>query len=395
MSSTPVPFEVSIPQQKLEGIQNRVKNYPWHLISTFDPTWKHGPPPDQIRQICDYWTTKYDWRKTESTINGLPQFTAAIQGHDIHFVHEKGSGSNPKPLLLIHGWPYSFHSYTGLVERLAHPERFGGKEEDAFSVVVPSLPGFAFSSKPTSIVYLKDVEAIFNTLMTATLGYKTYIAHGGDWGAHLSERLAFHYPESCVGIHITLSCVRHHGAVMCEGKYAEDASEAEKEYAIKEKEIWDEEKAYNLLQQTKPLKLAYAMMESPVGIAAWILEAWNAWSDRRGQSLTEVFSLDVLLDEVMMYLVNDSFNTSMWIYAGFHEEGLMTLPEGEKMRVPVGVLAAPDPVFPMPPQEVLERSREVVLYTKAEKGGHFPFYECPDVVVEELRKYRTIVRGRL
>ncbi|KAF2740952.1 epoxide hydrolase [Polyplosphaeria fusca] len=384
MSSQCTPIQISIPQHKLDYIRKRVQDYPWEAITTFDPSWSYGPPPDELRAICEYWTSRYDWRKTENTINTLSHFKTTIQDQELHFVHEKGSGSNPQPLLLIHGWPYSFHSYTQLIPRLAHPERFGGRVEDACTVVVPSLPGFGFSSKPKGAVHPKHVREILNELMTSVLGYQKYISHGGDWGSYISEWLGFSHPESCIGIHLTMSSVRHHGGRNRTEEYVDGASQIEMELAKKEKELWEGEQAYSLLQCTKPLKLAYAMMDSPVGAAAWILEAFYAWSDLRGMKLTDVYTMEQLLDEVMLYLVTDTFNTSTWIYAGDYESGESTFPEGEKIKVPVGILACPDPVFPMPPKEVLERSRTVTRWRDSTRGGHFPFYEVPDTLVEDL-----------
>ncbi len=392
MTSKPSPFTISIPQSKLDDISNRVNSYPWDTISSFTTSWEYGPPPQDLRKICEHWITNYSWRKTEATINSLPQFTAKVQDLAIHFVHERGSGANPRPLLLIHGWPYSFHSYTHLIPRLAHPEHYGGKEEDAFSVVVPSLPGFGFSKKPKDIMDPPTMGKIFNELMTSVLGYPQYIAHGGDWGSYICELMGFMYPESCVGIYITMSSVRHHGGAPRSRMYVADASDEEIAFAKKENELWTDEKAYNLLQSTRPLKLAYAMHDSPVGVLAYILEAFHAWADLRDKHILEVFDVDRLLDEVMLYLNTDSFGTATWIYTADHKTGTWMLPEGERINVPVGVLDSPDPVFPMPPREVLEKSRDVVQWKTIERGGHFPFYEAEDVLVGELLKFGKATR---
>lgn len=391
MASVSAAFNISIPQQKLDDIQARVRSYPWDVIASFDTSWKHGPPPSDLHKICEHWITNYDWCKAEASVNNLPNFTAKVQSLDIHFIHERGSGSNPRPLLLIHGWPYSFFSYTHLVEQLAHPERFGGKEEDAFSVVVPSIPGFGFSSKPSQPVDPPKIAEIMNELMTSVLGYQTYISHGGDWGSYTSELLAFTCPTNCIGIHITMSSVRHHGGAPRSGDYVENASALEIAFAKREKELWEGEKAYNLLQATRPFKLAY-LMDSPVAVLAYILEAFHTWADLRERSLVEVFGADRLIDEVMVYLVTDTFNTSMWIYTADHKTGTWTLPEGKKIKVPVGVLSLPDPVFPMPPREVLGRSREVVQWKDVDSGGHFPFYEAEHAVVQELLRFGRLIR---
>ncbi|KAF2268177.1 epoxide hydrolase domain protein [Lojkania enalia] len=395
MSSTPAPFQIHIPQEKLNDIQSRIRDFPWQALSSFDNTWAHGPPPSDMRSLCEYWTQEYDWRKTEAAINKLSQFTATVGGLEIHFVHEKGSGPNPQPLLLLHGWPYSFLSYVHLIQRLAHPEHRGGNINNAFTVIVPSLPGFAFSklhsANPTPVPPQKIAE-LMNELMVQVLGYKEYISHGGDWGSYISELLAFRFPQHCIGIHITMSSIRHHGAAPRSGFPVLGASPAELSFAAKEKDIWEKEKAYNMLQSTKPMKIAYAMADSPVGMLAYILEAWGAWADLRGKNLLDKVGRGRLLDEVMVYLVTDSFGTSTWIYTADYKHGSWTLPEGKKIEVPVGVLACPDPVFPMPPREVLERSRWVVAWRDSEVGGHFPFHEVGKVLVEELGQFGEGIR---
>lgn len=386
MSTTAAtPFHVSIPEQKLSSILDRIKSYPWDTIRSFDPTWSSGPPPADLRAICDYWITRYSWRTTEAKINALPNYKAKIQGLDIHFIHEVGSGTNPRPLLLLHGWPYSFYSYIDLVHRLAHPERYGGNADDAFTVVVPSFPGFGFSSIDTPLNPQACCD-IFNALMVHTLGYRTYVSHGGDWGASTSQLLAFYHPENCIGIHITMSVVRHHGGMINSGEYVSDASEEEKRFANNEKRIWEEERAYNLLQSTRPLKLAYAMMDSPVGVAAWILEAWNAWSDLSSHTkkLTDVYSMETLISEVMIYLVTSTSNVSTWIYAADHKNHTWTLPEGKRIKTPTAFIKCPDPVFKLPPRKMLERSHRIVRWRETDRGGHFLMYENPEVVVEEL-----------
>jgi microsomal epoxide hydrolase len=393
MPFQPTPFTVSVNPAKLEYIKSRIANYPWQAITSFDTSWEAGPPPRELKEICNHWATEYNWHTTEATINSLPNFKAQIDGMSIHFVHEKGSGPNPMPLLLLHGWPYTFHSYTHLVEKLAHPERFGDASSPAFTVIVPSLPGFTFSSFLSQPTYPREIAHVMNTLMTEVLGYEKYIAHGGDWGSYTSELLGFHYPESCVGIHITMSSVRHHSGAPRSGDYVADATDEEIAFAKTEKELWGKERSYNELMSTKPLKLNYAMMDSPVGVLAWIAEAFHSWADiRGGEKLTDVVEIDRLLDEVMLYLISDSFNTASWIYTGDYKHGSWTLPEGKRIEVPVGVLASPDPVFPMPPRKVLERSHNVVSWTAAERGGHFPMLENGDVVVQELRRFGNMAR---
>lgn len=390
-TSTIHPFVIDIPDAKLDAIDQRVRAFNWSQWKEPPDAgdWRYGPPADYMRDLCRHWTEHYDWRRHERQMNAVPNFLTNIDGIDLHYVYERGSGSDPMPLLIAHGWPYSFHSYTHLIERLAHPERFGGRVEDAFSVVVPSYPGYDFSAPPGAPMGPRAIGFVFDRLM-ARLGFDRYAVHGGDWGAHITSLLAFHAPERIIGIHSTALAQREAGAEQLTGHVPPGASDEDRAFIEKEYAIWAQEGAYSQIHATKPAKLGYAMFDSPVGVAAWIVEAFHAWSDRRQRAFTDLFSFDQLLTEVMLYLVSDAFPTSTWIYgAKRHEE--MSLPEGQRVTVPTAIAAFPDPVFPVPSLQAVERSHDVVQYTQMPSGGHFPFYEEPDLLVEDLLAFRRRV----
>jgi pimeloyl-ACP methyl ester carboxylesterase len=381
------PFRIEVPQARLDAICDRVRSFEWSKLSqpANGDDWRYGPPADFMWALCDYWATSYDWRVQERVMNAAPQFVADIDGHQIHFVHEPGSGATARPLLIMHGWPYSFHSYAHLVGRLAHPEQFGGDVADAFSVVIPSFPGYGFSSRPSAPLGPRAVAELFNQLMVETLGYRRYVAHGGDWGCYTGSLLGYGHPKHVAGVHVTNLTVRHAGAPPMTGETPLDAGPVERAFAKREAALWRHEGAYSRLHSTKPVKLAYAMADSPVGVAAWIVEAFHAWSDRRQRPFEAIFTRDQLLTEVMLYLVTDAFDTSTWLYAAQEVENSIVLPPGQRVEVPVALAAFPDPVFPMPPREVAIRSHNVVQYTEMPRGGHFPFYEQPDLLVDDLR----------
>ena len=385
------PFKIEVAGAKIEEIRNRVRAFRWDAWS--EPTnagdWRYGPPVAFMRELCEHWVNRYDWRQHEDAMNARPHFVTTLDDLDIHFVHERGSGTNPTPLLIAHGWPYSFHSYDGIIDRLAHPERHGGRVEEAFSVIIPSYPGYDFSSHPQQPMGTLATAFLFDKLM-ARLGYDRYFAHGGDWGAHITSLLGFHLPHRVIGIHSTALAVREAGAAQLTGQVPGDATAEQREFAASEHAIWQREGAYSQLHATKPAKLGYAMMDSPVGLAAWIVEAFHAWSDRRERTFDELFTPDQLLTEVMLYLVTDAFPTSIWIYGAKRPEE-RTLPPGQRVTVPTGLAAFPDPVFPMPPRPIAQRSHDVVQYTTMASGGHFPFYETPDLLVDDLRKFRERV----
>ncbi len=380
-------FSIDVAETRIGTIRDRVRAFRWDAWR--EPAdaddWRYGPPAAFMRRLCEHWVDRYDWRRHEHAMNARPHFITAIDDTDVHFIHEQGSGTNPAPLLIAHGWPYSFHSYDGLIDRLAHPERYGASVEEAFSVIVPSYPGYDFSSRPSQPMGPRAIAFLFDKLM-ARLGYNRYIAHGGDWGAHITSLLGFYLPERVLGIHSTALAIREAGAEQLSGEVPSDATEEQRAFVTSECAIWRQEGAYSQLHATKPVKLGYAMMDSPVGTAAWIVEAFHAWSDRRERTFDELFTPDQLLTEVMLYLVTDAFPTSTWIY-GAKRHGEMTLPPGRRVTVPTGLAAFPDPVFPMPPRQIAQRSHDVVQYTEMAFGGHFPFYEAPDLLIDDLRKF--------
>ena len=389
----PKPFTVDISRAKIDEIRRRVAAFPW---STFrvpaegagEDDWAYGPPPAYMEDISQHWLHNYDWQARQARMNLLPQFMVTIDSFDIHYAHLRGSGSGRLPILLLHGWPYSFHSFHDVALRLAFPERFGGEVEDGVDVIIPSMPGYDFSPAAKGVTGPRAVAELYNKLVTSALGYPKYVAHGGDWGSYVSELLAFHYPGQCAAIHLTMSSVRHYGAEVRTGEVPADATDEERAFAKDEYRRWQPESAYSKLQVTKPVKLGYAMADSPIGVAAWIIEAFHAWSDLSdGRRFEDVFSIDVLLDEVMLYLVTDAFHSSTWIYIGEGREGSNVLPAGKRIEVPTAILALPDPVFPMMPRGMAEKSRRLVRYTKASRGGHYPFHETRDELVVDLRAF--------
>jgi pimeloyl-ACP methyl ester carboxylesterase len=387
----PLPFRVHVPDATLERIRDRVQAYRWGALS--EPAdaedWRYGPPLAFMKQLCRYWVDAYNWRAQEEAINRVAAFSVRVDDIDIHFIHERGSGPSPRPLLIAHGWPNSFNSYAQMVEQLAHPERFGGRIEDAFSVVVPSYPGYDFSSRPNDPMGPEAIGRLFGKLMER-LGYDRYVVHGGDWGAHVASTLALHRPDNVAGIHMLGLAMRATGAQQLTGEVPADASDEEKTFIAAEAAIWRGEGAYAAIHATKPLKLAYAMADSPVGVAAWIVEAFHVWSDRQTRSFEEIFTPDQLITEVMLYLVTDAFPASTWIYNGkLGEPG--TLPPGRRVEVPTGLTGLADPVFPMPPRAIAELSHNVVHYARFEQGGHFPFFEAPDILLSELRAFCRLI----
>ena len=355
-------FKVDISQDIIKNIYNKVENYPWHEMPE-DASWQYGTNLNYMKEISKYWINEFDWKKQENEMNKFSNYKVKIEDIDLHFIYEKGSGSNPFPLLLCHGWPGSIIEFLKIIEKLAHPERFGGNIEDSFDVIVPSLPGFGFSSSSSRPIGPRKIAKILNTLMTKKLGYKNYLSQGGDFGGAISTWLAYDYPETCIAIHINIMIVRH-----ADGPQ----TTAEKNWEIKFEKDQLIENGYRTQQSTKPQTLSYAMMDSPVGVAAWIIEKMHSWSDIKNNDIESVFSKDTLLSNIMVYLVTKTFNTASWIYYGRREEGGRFLPKGShRIEVPTAAALFPKEYLEWPPKSYVERIYNIQRWTKMPKGGHF------------------------
>jgi len=375
------PFAVAVPDDTLNFVQARVRDYPWHEMPD-DGGWEYGTNLDYMKEFCAYWATEFDWRKQEAHINRFSHFKAPIDGIDIHFIYEKGSGPNPKPLIISHGWPGTIVEFLEIIDVLAHPEKHGGRVEDAFDVVAPSLPGFGFSGRPPRPYGPRKMADIFNTLMTDVLGYKNYIAQGGDWGGAISSWLGFDHAPACAAIHINILTMRHKDDPKGQEEMAW-ATQFEKDQLMQE--------GYRTQQATKPQTLSYAMMDSPVGIAAWILEKMHGWSDIKRNDIESVYSKDQLLTNIMVYIVTGTFNTASWIYYGRREEGGRILsPEGKRVEVPTGCALFPEELLAWPPRSYAERIYNITQWTEMPRGGHFAAMEEPELLITDLHEF---VRG--
>ena len=372
------PFKVEISNEILQNINSKVKNYQWHEMPD-DGGWDYGTNLDYMKEFAKYWSSKFDWKKTEEKINKFRNFKTNIDGIDIHFIHEKGSGSNPKPLLLNHGWPGSIVEFLDIIDELAHPENYGGNMQDGFDVIVPSLPGYGFSGRPSRPIGPRKMASIFNSLMTNSLGYEKYISQGGDFGGTICTWLAYDFPESLLGIHINILITRHP-----DGPQTKEEIEWQERFKV-EQRIED---GYRTQQSTKPQTLSYAMMDSPVGVAAWMIEKMRGWSDIKDGNIESVYSKDILLSNIMIYLVTKTFNTSTWIYYGRREEGGRSLPKDHlPLKVPTAIAKFPKEYLEWAPRSYVERIYNVKQWTNMPAGGHFAALEKPDLLIKDIREF--------
>ena len=377
------PFKLNIPDKALQEIYTKVKNYPWHEMPD-DGGWKYGSNLDYMREISSYWVNDFDWRKHEAEINNFSNFTTIVDDIEMHFIHEKGSGSNPTPLLLMHGWPGSVVEFLHIIEKLAHPEKFGGNVEDAFDVIVPSLPGFGFSGRPSKPIGPRKMAAILNKLMTENLEYKNYLAQGGDWGATIANWIGYDHSKTCKAIHINCLTMRHP-----EGTKTKEEEEWQKRFD-KDQVMQD---GYRTQQATKPQTLSYGMMDSPVGVAAWIIEKMYSWSDLKNDNIESVYTKDTLLTNIMVYIVTKTFNTASWIYYGRREEGGRFFPNDfKKIEIPTAAAVFPAEMSEWPPRSYVDRIFNITQWTEMPSGGHFAALEEPDFLVDDLVKFSRTVR---
>lgn len=379
------PFKVDIPDDTLARIMARVEQYRWFPAPEAGGDWQFGMSAAVMQDVQRYWLDHYDWRKMEAELNRWPHFMAEVDGQAIHFLHIVGEAGGKRPLLLTHGWPGSFYEFFEAIGPLAFPSQHGGKAEDAFDLVIPSLPGYAFSQKPASPIGQRRTAELFNGLMRDVLGYETYLAQGGDWGSIVTSWLGFdHGVDKSSGnvgaIHLNFAAFRPSPPV--------PETQAEKEWLALSQAQMQAEGAYLMQQATKPQTLAMALMDSPLGTAAWILEKFHGWSDLEGGDLWSVYTRDQMITNVMLYLVNDAIATSVWYYAGFFLEGAGARPEGSRVKVPTGFASYPgETAYPAPPRSWSERAYNITYWSDMPKGGHFAAMEVPELFVEDVRAW--------
>ncbi len=371
------PSQVDWTADAVELVLDRVRAY------CFPPApdgegWRYGCDAGFLREFCAFWTDGYDWRGAVERLNRFPQFLATVDEVELHFVHLVGEAEGRRPLLLTHGWPGSYREFWKVAEPLAFPSRYGGRAEDAFDLVIPSLPNFGFSAKPGRTVDQRRTAALLDGLMTQVLGYHRYHAHGGDWGALVTSMLALHHKEHVPAIHLTMMLPR---------PGAPPETPEEKEWAAAMQVIEQAKGGYRHLQGSKPQSLSWAVGDSPVGQAAWILERFHDWADLRERSFEEVFSREDLLDTVMIYVMTGAFHSSIRYYSAALEAGLRSLPAGQRVEVPTAFARFPDPLSPFPPRGYVEKGFNVSRWTAMPRGGHFAALEAPDLLVDDLRDW--------
>jgi pimeloyl-ACP methyl ester carboxylesterase len=373
-TSLVTPYSIEIPEETLVDLRRRLVQTRW-LDAVEGAGWSQGTDPAYLRELCEYWLDDFDWREQERKLNALPHFTTKVDGIGVHFVHARGRGPDPFPLVLTHGWPSSFFELVKLIPLLTDPAAHGAESEDAFDVVVPSMPGYGFSERPAQRFASARVPELWVALMQR-LGYAHFGAHGGDIGGGVAARLGQRHPDAVAGIHVT----NVYGSI-------EDGdippTRAEQEYLARQERWEREEGAYGELQATRPQTLGFALNDSPAGLAAWIVEKYRAWSDCGGD-IERVFTKDELLTNITIYWATQTAASSFRPYWDARNDP--GRPVWTRVRVPCGVAVFPRDID-VPPREFAERSYDVRRWTEMPRGGHFAAFEQPELLAADIRAF--------
>ena len=378
MAALPQPFTLRVADRAIDDLRERLARTRFPDQASGEP-WSVGTDVGYLKQLVAYWQSSFDWRAQEARLNAFAQYKLPLRGIDLHFLHVQGQGPKPMPLLLSHGWPGSVFEFLDIIPRLTDPARFGGDPADAFTVVAPSLPGYGLSFAPGQARFSVEMIAdCFRDLMTGVLGYERFAAQGGDWGAFITSRLGAVHADKLIGIHLNFLAVRRDPKMLSNPTLEEQAF-------LRELEVWlKEETGYQWIQGTRPQTLAFALNDSPSGLAAWIVEKFRAWSDCAGD-VESVFTRDELLANISLYWFSGAIGASFWpYYARMH--GPWPVPEGG-VGVPMGYAAFPREIL-RPPRSVAQKVyTDIRRWTSMPRGGHFAAMEQPEALAREIVEF--------
>jgi len=381
------PFSIDVSQEVLDDLQRRLANTRWP-DDIPGSGWGYGTDLGYLKELVEYWRTEFDWRAQERAINSFDQFRTEIGGLGIHFIHERGKGPGPFPLVISHGWPGSICEMLKLIPLLVDPATDGGDPADSFDVVVPSLPGYGFSDRPRKpgMSNLRIAE-MWKELMVDGLGYRRFGAQGGDWGGMISSRLGFAFPQEVAGVHLNLLT----GVPAHRGAGQRELSLAEQEFLRSARHWIETEGGYFHIQRTKPQTLSYGLNDSPVGLAAWLVEKYRTWSDCDGD-VEKSFTKDELLTNITVYWVTQTIGSSARHY--YENRAIpWRFEPGQRVEVPCAVAVFPKEIN-LPPREWAERTHNVQRWTEMPRGGHFAALEEPHLLAEDIRAFFRPLRER-
>jgi pimeloyl-ACP methyl ester carboxylesterase len=373
-------FIIQVPQPVLDDLRLRLARTRWP-DEIADSDWEYGASLTYIQELVRYWQTDFNWREQEIALNVFAHFRAEVEGLGIHFIHERGRGPNPLPLIITHGWPGSFVEMLKIIPLLTDPGTHGGDAADAFDVVVPSMPGYGFSDRPAQGgMNAFRIADLWAQLMEG-LGYTRFGAQGGDWGASVTTCLGLNHMANMVGLHLNYIPGSYKPFL---GSGSPELSEIERSFLEEQERWWQTEGGYAHVQGTAPQTLCYGLNDSPAGLAAWLVEKFRAWSDCEGE-VERRFTRDELLTNITIYWITETIHSSARLYYEARQCPLH-FKQGQRVQVPCAVARFLKEA-PFPPRAWVERSYNVQRWTEIPRGGHFAALEEPDLLVEDIRAF--------
>ena len=373
------PFHISVPQEAIADLRARLRATRFPNEQPVKD-WSQGVPLAQAEALVHYWESRYDWRRFETELNSFQHFRTLIDGLGIHFIHARSPHADALPIILTHGWPGSIAEFMKIIRPLTNPTDHGGRVQDAFHVVVPSLPGFGFSDKPTETGWNVSRIAFAWSELMQRLGYQRWVAQGGDWGAGTTTALAQIMPPGLVGVHLSWQFVFPE-------QIPEQLSFEEKRAVEGAKFFLGEGNGYFRQQSTRPQTVGYGLADSPAGQALWIYEKFQAWTDNKGLP-EDALSMDQMLDNISIYWFTNSAASSARIY--WENRGASF--SGGKVTLPVAASVFPREIFRAPKSWAEQTYSNLIHWNELDRGGHFAAFEEPDLFVQELRTAFTSLR---
>lgn len=390
------PFKVKISDAEIKNLRQRIMATKWpekELVTD----QSQGAKLASMQELAKYWGTTYDWRKAEAKLNAYPQFITNIDGVDIHFIHIKSKHKNAMPLILTHGWPGSVFEFMGVIEPLTNPTAYGGKADEAFDLIIPSLPGFGFSGKPTVQGWNNDRIAKAWIVLMDRLGYKNYVAQGGDWGAGIVHSMALIAPKGLLGIHSNLPATLPNEAAKALGGNTVPEGFSEKERTAFE-QLNNARKnggfIYKATMEGRPQGISYAVTDSPVGLASWIFlhPGFENWS--YGNDPKQLPTKDQVLDDISLYWLTNSASSAAQIYWENRNINLISagLMKSDMITIPVAVTTFPKDVYASPESWARRAYKNLIYFNEVDRGGHFAAWEQPQLFAQEIRAAFKVLR---
>lgn len=383
------PFSIHVPDAEVEDLKRRLQRTRFPNEPLGNEHWDYGTSLPYMERLVEYWRDDFDWRAAEASLNRFPQYRATLtddegEDHTIHFIYERGSGGNPVPLILTHGWPSTFREFLDVVDPLAHPEKYG-KPGPAFDVIVPSLIGYGFSSLPRKPIGPGAIADLWHRLMTEVLGCDRYAAEAGDWGSFVTSRLALQHADAVMGIHLTMLPLRPH----LKHESQPPVTEEEGHWIAKMQKWWRQEEGYRSIQSTKPMALAFGLLDSPAGLAGWLADKYYRLGDtdktETMEGMLARFPFDHILTQFSIYWFTGTINSANTLYKAGPAEGTSLLKPGEKVTVPTAYSEYPIDVLPDTPRTWADRGYNIARWRMMDRGGHFAAMEEPELFADDVR----------